>query len=84
MMRIATKRFWRRGRTMVRRVAFFVWATLWPALAWAQPAAQEEPEPKRFVNQYVFVVLMIALGIIAVTKPSGREEKIKERYLDED
>ena len=84
MRRVGIKRFWRQGMKAAWRAGGFVWAALWPVVAWAQPAAQEAPEPKRFVNQYVFVVLMIALGIIAITKPSGREEKIKERYLDED
>jgi len=72
--------FWRLARRG-GRVAQLLYVTLfWPTLALA--AGPEAEGGKRYVNQYAFTVMLIALGIIVLCRPSGREEKVKERYRD--
>jgi len=77
------RRLLRRTWWLVQRLYLFAVVTLWPAIAMAQPDGPEEDAPKKFVNQYALVILLIAMGVIVATKPSGREEQVKQRYVED-
>ena len=77
-IRFSLRRFTRRIVCLAQLACVVL---VFPVIALAQAAGQEEEGPKRYVNQYAITVMLIALGVIVLCKPSGREDKVKERYV---
>lgn len=60
------------GAKLRQIIAAAVLAMAWVAPAAAQVGGEEKPKPKQYVVQYTLVVLLVALGVTVVCRPSNR------------
>lgn len=56
-----------------------------PSTAWAQKKkkAEEEAPTKSYVGAYILVIFVTALGLMAVSRPSSRKDRVDEKKKDE-
>ncbi len=70
-------------RAWVRITALGLWLLTSPAFLWAQGdialRTDGPPEEKSYVNQYSLVILLVAIALFAVCRPSNRSAEIKAK-----
>lgn len=72
---------WQRGKVVF--FAMVCWLTVHGAV-FAQPAQQkQEPGGGHYVVSYAIVILTIAMGMMAVCRPSRRRDRAKPEIYDE-
>jgi hypothetical protein len=67
-------------------LACYLWL-MTSELAWAWAKAQkkavEEVETKSYVGPYLIVMVLVAMGLMAVCRPSRRLDKLDERIKED-
>jgi hypothetical protein len=72
---------WRRGRLFF--LGFLGWLAVQGTVFANPPQLKEEPRGGSYVMAYGLVILAIALGLMAVLRPSRRRDRAKPEVYDE-
>lgn len=76
----ALRTVWFRRARVLLTGSFWLVILQWTQFAAAQPAepnAAAATEDASWVNQYALVLMCIALGMVLICKPSGRQARVK-------
>lgn len=65
---------------MFRAGGLLLLLAAFPSTVWAQAKETVEGAPKSFAPNYLLLILLIALVMLVVCKPSGRQPDVKPRY----
>lgn len=70
-------------RTWAWLTALALWFLTSPVVVWAQEGRSRGDLPgdgKSYVNQYALLILLVAVALFAICRPSRRETEIKAQH----